>query len=161
MPGVAVAISAASFTSASRSRPAVGRIWIVISRATSDCHSAAEASTSITAPVVSEARKVMIATTATRARPAIDWRGTIGELARGASLRGAGAGEIRLSASGLSIILSVVDMHPAFVQHEPPRVILIHQRDVVGRDHDRRARLVELDEQPQQALRQRRVEVSG
>jgi hypothetical protein len=37
------------------SRPATRRIWIVISRATSDCHSAAEASTSITAPVVSEA----------------------------------------------------------------------------------------------------------
>src|SRR5437588_5384129 len=153
MPGAARAISAACFTSASRSRPAAGRIWIVISRATSDCHSAAEASTSITEPVVSEARNAMIATTATRARPAIDWRGTIGELARGASLRGAGAGEIRLSANGLSkglsggrsVMPSFVDMHPPFMQHETARVVLIHQRDVVGRDHHRRARLVELD----------------
>ncbi len=60
-----------------------GRTWIVISRATSDCQSAAEASTSITAPVVSEARNVMIATTATSARPAIELLGTIGVSSRG------------------------------------------------------------------------------
>src|SRR5215472_11350013 len=151
MPGAARAISTACFTSASRSRPAAGRIWIVISRATSDCHSAAEASTSITAPVVSEARNVMIATTAMSGRPAIESRGTIREVAR--RLSGcAGGGEIRLSANGLSVMSLLVDMHPPFVQHEAPRVILIHQADVVGRDHHRRARLVELDKQPQQPL---------
>src|SRR5882672_1748974 len=158
-------MSIAFFTSASRSRPAAGRIWIVISRATSDCHSAADASTSITAPVESEARNVMIATTATSARPAIELRGTIGELARGPSWCGAGVGAIRLSASGLSsgrsVMPSVVDMYPPFVQHEAPRVILIHQRDVVGGDYDRSARFIELDEQPQQPLRQRRVYVAG
>ena len=51
---------------------------MVTSRATSDCHSPAAARTSMTAPVVSEARNVMIATTATSARPAIERFGTIG-----------------------------------------------------------------------------------
>ena len=92
MPALARAISAAWFTSASRSWPLTGRIWIVISRATSDCHSAAEASTSITAPVVSEARKVMIDTTATSARPATELRGTIGVSTRGKSPGGGRAG---------------------------------------------------------------------
>ena len=47
--------------------------------------------TSITAPVMSDARKVMIATTATRALPAIEFLGTIE-----ASLRiGAGSGDGR------------------------------------------------------------------
>ena len=56
---------------------------MVTSRATSDCHSAAEDRTSMTAPVVSEARNVMIATTATSARPAIERFGTIGDSPRG------------------------------------------------------------------------------
>ena len=55
---------------------------MVISLATSDCHSAADALTSSTVPVVIEARKVMIATTATSARPAIEARGTIGDRLR-------------------------------------------------------------------------------
>ena len=53
---------------------------MVISLATSDCHSAADALTSSTAPVVIEARNVMMATTATSARPAIEARGTIGDM---------------------------------------------------------------------------------
>src|SRR5262249_32371533 len=164
MPGAARAISTACATSASRSRPDTGRIWIVISRATSDCHSAAEESTSMTAPVVSEARNVMIATTTISARPAIASRGTIGVAAR-ASRPGSGAGAIRLSARGLSndrsVMALVVDMHAPLMQHKAPRVILIHQPDVVGGDHDRGARSVELDEQPQQPLRQRWVDVAG
>ena len=58
---------------------------MVISRETSDCQSLAAARTSITAPVVSEARNVMIATTATSARPAIEFFGTIGVSLRGSS----------------------------------------------------------------------------
>ena len=65
------------------SRPAVGRTWMVTSRATSACQSLAAAYTSMTAPVVSEARNVMMATTATSARPAIVVRGTIGVSTRG------------------------------------------------------------------------------
>ena len=72
------AISAARATSASISRPAAPRTWIVTSRATSDCQSPAAERTSITAPVVSDARNVMIAMTAISARPAIVLSGTIG-----------------------------------------------------------------------------------
>ena len=53
-------------------------IWMVTSRATSDCHSLAAPPTSITAPMVSEARNVMMATTAISARPEIELRGTSG-----------------------------------------------------------------------------------
>ena len=60
-----------------------GRTWMVTSRATSDCHSTAADRTSMTAPVVSEARNVMMATTATSARPAMERFGTIGVSPRG------------------------------------------------------------------------------
>src|SRR5271163_4412369 len=122
---------------------------MVISLATSDCHSAADALTSSTAPVVIEARKVMIATTATSARPAIEARGTIGDRLR--ALAGT-CGRSRprstngpCSASGLFI-----DVQPALMQHQPPRLILVHQGDVVSGDDHRGAGLVELDKQPQQ-----------
>src|SRR5450759_3426126 len=55
---------------------------MVISLATSDCHSVADALTSSTVPVVIDARNVMIATTATSARPEIEARGTIGDRLR-------------------------------------------------------------------------------
>ncbi len=60
---------------------------MVTSRATSACQSLAAARTSMTAPVVSEARNVMMATTATSARPPIVLCGTIG-----VSTRGSGGG---------------------------------------------------------------------
>ena len=44
--------------------------------------------TSMTAPVVSEARKVMMATTATSARPEIELRGTSGVSKRGGGTAG-------------------------------------------------------------------------
>jgi hypothetical protein len=59
------------------SRPGTGLTWIVTSRETSDCQSVAVARISTTAPKVSAARNVMIAITATSARPAIVSRGTI------------------------------------------------------------------------------------
>src|SRR6202012_3953627 len=121
-------------------------MWMVISLATSDCHSAAEALTSSTAPVVIEARKVMIATTATSARPEIEARGTIGDEMRARA--GTCGRSCPRSTSGVCSLL--IDVQPSLVQHEAPRVVLVHQRDVVGRDDDRGARLVELDEQPQQ-----------
>src|SRR5450830_1154421 len=83
MPGNARATAAALSTVASMSRPGAGITWMVTSRATSDCHSLAAPLTRITAPVVSEARNVMIATTATRARPDIELRGTSGVSKRG------------------------------------------------------------------------------
>src|ERR1700738_1308940 len=104
---------------------------MVISLATSDCHSAADALTSSTAPVVIEARNVMIATTATRARPAIEARGTIGDRVR--ALAGTGGRSCPRSISvPCSSPLLLIDMQPSLVQHQPPCVVLIHQGDVVG-----------------------------
>ena len=75
---------------------------MVISRETSACHSLAAPLTKITAPVVSEARNVMMATTATSARPEIDLRGTNGVSKRGSGRpgeRGGCTGGIMSSAS--------------------------------------------------------------
>src|SRR5215470_10268001 len=152
---------AAVAMSVSMSRPAAGRIWIVTSRATSACQSLAAARTSTTAPVVSEARKVMMATTATSARPEIVDCGTIGVSVGGSSSTGSAAAAARSRARPASALASVVDMQAALVQHEPAGIVLVHQRDVVGGDHHRRAGLVELDEQAQQTLRQVGIDVAG
>src|SRR5712692_10798458 len=157
MPGNARAMAAALAISASMSRSAAGRIWMVTSRATSACQSLAAVRTSMTAPVVSEARNVMMATTATSARPAIVVCGTIGVSTRGS----AAAAASRVSCPPRSFVVSIVDMQPTLVQHETTRVELVHQGDVVGRDHDRGTRFVELDEQAQQALRQIGIDVAG
>src|SRR5438876_8359149 len=151
MPGEARAMAAAFATSASMSRPDAGRIWTVISRDTSDCQSTAAARTSMTAPVVSDARKVMMAMTATKARPAMVAFGTIGVSKRGSDPAGAGAGG-SLACSSAAMDGSIVDMQPALVQHEPGGVVLIHQRDGIGGVDHRRPRLVDLDDQTQQAL---------
>src|SRR3984957_405461 len=106
---------------------------MVISLATSDCHSAADALISNTVPVVIEARNVMIATTATKARPAIEARGTIGDRLR--ALAGTCGRSRPRSTNGpcwSSVLL--IDMQPSLVQHQPPRLILVHQGDVGGRD---------------------------
>src|SRR3954447_18189566 len=108
---------------------------MVISRATSDCQSLAADRTSITAPVVSEARNVMIATTATSARPEMVELGTIGESNVGSS-SSAFAGAASIS-SGLTAG-SIVDMQTPPMEDEPARIELVHQRNIVGRDDDGR-----------------------
>src|SRR6202012_2205506 len=133
--------------------------WMVISLATPACHSAAEALTSSTAPVVIEARKVMIATTATSARPEIDARGTMGDRLRARA--GTCGRSLPRSTSGVCSSVLLIDVQPSLMQHEGPRVILVHQRDVAGRDDDRGARFVELDEQPQQAPPEGGVDIAG
>src|ERR1700722_20943509 len=111
---------------------------MVISLATSDCPSAADALISNTVPVVIEARNVMIATTATRARPAIEARGTIGDRLRArAGTCGRSRPRSTNGPSWSSVLL--IDMQPSLMQHQSSRLILIHQRDVVGRDNDRGA----------------------
>ena len=81
------ASAAARRTSASMSRCSDGRIWIVTSRATADCQSPAAERTSTTAPSVSVARNVMIAITASSARPEIEFgRHDRGFAARAATL---------------------------------------------------------------------------
>src|SRR5258708_15847219 len=102
---------------------------MVISLATSDCHSAADALTRSTARVVIEARKVMIATTATSARPEMDARGTIGERIRArAGSRGRSSPR---STSGIWLSVLLIDVQASLVQHQPPRLVLIHQGNVV------------------------------
>src|SRR5882757_9370497 len=159
MPGCARIASATAAESRSMSRPACGRTWMVISLPTSDCHSAADALTSSTAPVVIDARKVMMATTATSARPAIEARGTIGDRLR-ARAGTCGRSCPRSTNGPCSSPLLLIDVQPSLMQHQPPRVVLIHQRDVVGRDDHRGAGLVQFDEQPQQSPPQRRIDVA-
>src|SRR5258707_6759206 len=103
---------------------------MVISLATSDCHSAADALTSSTAPVVIDARNVMMATTATSARPAIEARGTIGDRLR--ALAGTCGRSCPRSINVPRSSVLLIDMQPSLVQHQPPRVVLVHQRDIVG-----------------------------
>ena len=80
------------------------------------------------------------------------------EVARAA----AAAGRCRSRApAALRCGISIIDMQPPLMQHHAPRRILIHQRDVVGRDDDGGAGLVEFDEQPQQPPRQCRIDVAG
>ncbi len=79
-----------------------------------------------------------MATTATSARPAIEPRGTIGgRVARlRRDLRAIGA---EVHHAGRALRRSrLIDMQPALMQHHAPRVVLIHQRDIVGRDNHRR-----------------------
>src|SRR4051794_25233257 len=159
MPACARMASVTAAVSRSRSRPVCGRTWMVISLATSDCHSAAEALTSSTVPVVIDARKVMMATTATSARPWIEARGTIGDMLR--ALAGSGGPSCPRSTSTPRSSGLFIDVQPSLVQHEASRLVLVHQGDVVGGDDDGGAGLVELDEQPQQAAAERRIDAPG
>src|ERR1700681_2851801 len=133
---------------------------MVISLATSDCHSAADALTSSTAPVVIDARNVMMATTATSARPEIEARGTIGDMLR-ARAGSCGRSCPRSTSGACSLPVLLIDMQPSLVQYQPPSLVLIHQRDVMGRDDDRGAGLVQFDKQPQQPPPQRRIDAAG
>ena len=115
MPGVARAISDAARTSASMLRPGTGRTWMVTSRLTSDCQSLAALTTSMATPVVSEARNVMMATTAVSERPAIESLGTIGAVP--GRLRTTEGGASNSShGSAMTSTGSVVDMQATFVQ---------------------------------------------
>src|SRR4029077_4744509 len=116
---------------------------MVISLATSDCQSAADALTSSTVPVVIEARKVMMATTATSARPEIELRGTIGDWFRA---RAAICGRSKPRSTKVpccSVLL--IDVQASLMQNQPARFVLVHQRDVMGRDNDRSARPIQFD----------------
>src|SRR6202023_59075 len=149
MPGAARAAATALPTSASMSRPAAGRTWTVISRPTSACQSLAVDTTSIAAPVVSAASE----------RPASELLGTIEAEPRGAR-SSAPVGSMSSHGSIMVSIGLVVDMQPSFMQHQAARIELVHQGDIVGGDDVGGARLVELDEQPQQALTEIGIDIS-
>src|SRR6202140_2704279 len=161
MPRTAPATAAALAISASMSRPATGRIWIVTSRARSDCQSPAAARSSMTAPMVIEARKVMMAMTAIRARPAMVAFGTIGASKRGSCISAAIAACAPGSGSCVPRSGSIIDMQPTLVQHEPAGIVLVHQRDIVRGEQHRSAGFVELDEKPQQPLRVIGIDIAG
>src|SRR5258705_12728125 len=112
----------------------------------------------MTAPVVSEARKVMMAMIAISARAEIVARGTIGVSKRGSVCAESAAGEFGFSPA--AILASVVDMQTALVQHEAARIDLVHERDVVGGNDDGSARFIEFHEKPQQPLRQIRIDIA-
>src|SRR5665213_2052704 len=114
---------------------------MVTSRATSDCHSLAAPPTRITAPMVSEARNVMMATTAISARPEIELRGTSAVSKRGNAARARDATP-RSTSVIVVTLTSIIDVQTPLVQHQPARIVLIHQRNVVGGDHHRGPRFV-------------------
>ena len=64
------------------SRPSAGLIWMVASREIWFSQTDAVSRTSVTAPKVRHDRKVMMAMTSTRARPAMFWAGTMGAILR-------------------------------------------------------------------------------
>src|SRR5580698_9459532 len=107
------------------SRPGAGRTWTVTSRPTSDCHVLAVLTTSIAPPVVTEARNVMMATTAASERTAIELFGTIDAVPRGMRAR---EGEASKSSHGSAMALtgSVVDMQSSLMQHQTARVEFVH-----------------------------------
>src|ERR1700730_11305339 len=106
--------------------PLTARTWSVSSRATSACHWSAADRTSTTAPVVREARKVMIATTPMSALPAIVARGTMGASRRADSI---GGGDAPLC----SVTELVVDMQATIMQYEATRIEPVHETDVMRR----------------------------
>src|SRR5260370_25364222 len=98
------------------------------------------------APIVIEARKVMMAMTAIRARPAMVAFGTIGASTRGCGNSEAMAACSPGSGSFAPTPVSVIDMQPTLVQHEPAGIVLIHQRDIMRGEQHGSARFVVLDE---------------
>src|SRR5258708_3514612 len=135
---------------------------MVISRATSDCHSFAEPITIATPPLVTAARNVMIATTAASALAAIESFGTIWTSPRVS--RPGRCGRRRSRAHPLrsaAVTGLVIDMDVAVMEHKATGVVLVHEGDVVGGDDDRGAGFVQLDEQPEKALRQLRIHIAG
>src|SRR6201986_1541751 len=132
---------------------------MVISLATSDCHSAADALIRSTTPVVIEARKVMIATTATSARPEMEARGTMGDWMR-ARPASCGRSSPR-STSGTCSSILLIDMQASLMQHQPACSVLVHQGNIMGCDHNGGTRLVQFDEQPPQAPAEGRIDIAG
>src|SRR5689334_10921178 len=107
-------------------------------------------------PAASAARKVMMAMTAPKDRPAIESRGTIAVGPRRAAIPGMVSRSPQDRAAVLRAAVlrptvskgSLVDMQSSFVQDQTARVVLVHERNVVRGDHHRGAEPIEFDEQP-------------
>src|SRR5258708_36073751 len=134
---------------------------MVISRAPSDCHSFADPITIATPPLVTAARNVMIATTAASALAAIESFGTIWASPRVSRPGRCGRRRNRANPLRNAVTGLVIDMDVAVMEHKATGVGLVHEGDVMGGDDDRGAGFVQLDEQPEKALRQLRVHIAG
>src|SRR5258708_29953420 len=135
---------------------------MVISRATSDCHSFADPITIATPPLVTAARNVMIATTAASALVAIESLGTMWASPRVSRPGRCDRRRNRANPLRSAVVTRlVIDMDVAVMEHEATGVVLVHEGDVVGGDDDRGAGFVQLDEQPEKALRQLRIHIAG
>ncbi len=63
---------------------------------------------------------------------------------------------------GLRNYASIVNMEAAVAQNQPAGAVeLIHQAEVVRRDHHRRPRFVEFGEEPQQPAREAWIDIAG
>src|SRR5262249_32703 len=129
--------------------------------ATSDCHSFADPITMATPPLVTAARNVMIATTAASALAAIESFGTIWASPRVSRPGRCGRRRRASPLPSPATTKQVIDTHVAGMKDEATGVVLVHQGDVVGGNNDRSAGFVQLDEQPEKALRQLRIHVAG
>src|SRR5581483_9650412 len=137
---------------------------MVTSRPTSERQSLAAPTIMVTAPQVSPARNVMMATTAISELPAIELFGTMAVATRGPWPR---SGDASRSSHGSAKVAmprssgSIVDMQPSLVQDQPARVVFVHQGNIVGGDDDGGAGFVELDEQAKKALAEIGIDVAG
>src|SRR5690606_26390082 len=141
----------------SMSRPSIGLIWIVASRAICVCQTEAVSRTSVTAPSVRQDRKVMIAMTRISAVLAMFCCGTMDAERRGA-LRARWPLPMAISSAGWR---SIMDVQPSLRQDHAPGIDLLHQVDVVGSDDDRGSEPVQFKEQAQQPARERRIDIAG
>ena len=134
---------------------------MVTSREMSDCHSPAALLTSTVAPVVSDARNVMMATTA-RARDRKSSCAAPVAFRNAAMSFPAFATAWRICPDQFpSFHSSIVNVQPAVMQHQSPCIVLIHECDVVGRNDDEVPDLLSSMEQSQESLRQCWIDVSG
>src|ERR1700722_11428332 len=108
------------------------------SRPTSDSQSPSALTTPITAPVVSEARKATRARPAPSETPASEFLGTRAATAGNASAGGAAASRSS-QGSAMPSMGSVIDMQASVGEDQPARVVLVHQRNIMGRNNDRGA----------------------
>src|SRR5690606_17315927 len=107
-PGVCSASATAVRRLLSITSPSTGRSWMVTSRPTSEDQAMADFCTSTTPPKVTAERKVMMAMSSTRVRPATERSGTIGA-ARGLEM----AGRVPGGTGGLATEhhLAVIEQH--------------------------------------------------
>src|SRR6202023_2016758 len=140
---------------------------MVISRATSSCQPRDASLIRIAAPAVSEARKVMMATTVTSARPAMDASGTSAISLFMPRLRPSLMVPREFNcrpfpAAACSSPASIVNMEAAIAQNQPAGAVeLIHQAEIVRRDHHGRPGFVEFGEQTQHPARETWIDIAG